>query len=1670
MENVMLSAEKPADPQIGNGVITLETLEEDLSLIPESGRLLSEDSEKEQRGNPPAADAVQYVYLDFDGEETRYRNRELGLDFAVTVKDSGFSEEEKQYIWSELTSKYDDIVFTLDKPANDAVRFSTVFIGKSSDFEEYGAFLGLAETIDAGNQIKDDNAFVFLDRTADLSQVISVTDHELGHILSGEMHEVSIGEIEDYAFYYSHSASLKVVNSFPLEQHYNLSISSSGNYTINVSTQYKSYITVALSYINSTGAHRSPITVNTDNNIYFNIAENRQYEILVMSNSTTPKFLEVPFTITIKDASGGGGGTVVSLPDVQVGSLQLSSTAIKTNDPLNVTFSVKNGSSVQAADVTASVYDGSQLLQSFSLGNLASGGTISKTYTVSAGILSAGSHNITVRVSCQNDSDSSNNSKSATVSVSTALPDLYFNTVYTELAGGLSNQTIFNPEDTIRFHFGVKNKGDAYAPEMKISLKVGNAVRSQISDSGLGKNELLTLGGYFDIPASEIGEGGVYTATWTVNSDNAIAEYSTVNNTATCTITIERDTVPPEAPQVHADITTATNRDVTLYADYSSDSVTRQYSFDCTTWYTYQTGVVVNTNGVVYFRGIDSAGNASKVTAYRVNNIMAMVPEGGAVKIYTNDVLTYTGNRITDGILEAEPLMSCVMQVSSGGEAIRTRVGARGYLHVSNGGMVDSTAVNSSGYLLVSSGGTADSTTVNSGGRMHISSGGTADSTIVNSSGWVYVSSGGTADSTIVNSSGWVYVSSGGTADSTTVNCSGVLKVCRSGTADSITVNPGGMLLVDGGMTNSAMLNSGGIMFIFSGTANSTTVNLGAMLFVSSGGTALQIRENGGDVIVYDDANVTFAPNSFAGLVLNRWQYATVHSGTTANSTTINSGGELHISSGGTADSVIVNSGGGLLVSCGGVIRGSLQLMDDAVVSAYAGAVINFTVDGRTINNGYLINNLSLISGTPNFTITVSGFQSEGTYKLAQGASHISGSFSIGTETIDFGSITVNGSAVSFRRRDYQLIKTDGNLTLRISKNADSILVYSSGRVVRRGDAFVGEKLVNGGSNSMTVFDGGTASGTIINNGGRMDVALWGMAKETVINNGGAVVLSSGALASATTVNSGGGLHVYSGATASRTTVNQSGYLGVGGGATVVSTTVGEIGEVTIWGGGVASQSVIKTWGAMILSSGARADGTIINDKGGLHVYSGAVADHTTVNQGGIFGVGDGAVVNDTDIGVYGELTVWGGGVANRTDIASGGALILLSGAVASGTDIQANGGLHVYSGARADNTLVNQFGYFGVGDGAVVNSTAIGDYGELKVWGGGVANRTDIAAGGALILLSGAQASGTEIQSGGGLHVYSGARASGTTVYQGGFFGVGGGALVVSTTVGEAGEVIVWGGGYALDNVIETWGAMILSSGARADRTDIHVNGGLHIYAGAQADAVTIREGATLGIGSAGKVDTVIEEHGAGMVFYDGAQVSGRIQMGGTVTVNGVLDGSNAVFVFDLTNRTTGDGIIMNSMQLVTNTSFQVSVSSSQQAGWYALAGGAYRTTLTVNVDSAAAGSISVGGSALQVGNNFYSLGLSNGVLSLGISKGSVQNSARLLESPEFWPAESMPALDSFSAAADPLASTVGDWDNGLDPADFNGLTSWDAAAFLSDADIPKLDPGCRTVPGMIA
>ena len=91
---------------------------------------------------------------------------------------------------------------------------------------------------------------------------------------------------------------------------------------------------------------------------------------------------------------------------------------------------------------------------------------------------------------------------------------------------------------------------------------------------------------------------------------------------------------------------------------------------------------------------------------------------------------------------------------------------------------------------------------------------------------------------------------------------------------------------------------SGASATIHSGTtANNTTVNGGGRLEVFSGGTAADVLENGGCVEIAEGAAVTFASNTISGLELAG--SATVHSGTTVNSAMVNSGGGLEVFSGG---------------------------------------------------------------------------------------------------------------------------------------------------------------------------------------------------------------------------------------------------------------------------------------------------------------------------------------------------------------------------------------------------------------------------------------------------------------------------------------------------------------------------------------------------------------------------------------------------------------------------------------------------------------------------------------------------------------------------------------------------------------------------------------------------
>ena len=89
------------------------------------------------------------------------------------------------------------------------------------------------------------------------------------------------------------------------------------------------------------------------------------------------------------------------------------------------------------------------------------------------------------------------------------------------------------------------------------------------------------------------------------------------------------DKVPPAKPTASASTTAPTNQDVTVTADFSEDSVKKEYTLDGgETWQDYEVGgIIIIINGTtVGFRGTDAAGNTSDVTSVVVDNIDRTAP------------------------------------------------------------------------------------------------------------------------------------------------------------------------------------------------------------------------------------------------------------------------------------------------------------------------------------------------------------------------------------------------------------------------------------------------------------------------------------------------------------------------------------------------------------------------------------------------------------------------------------------------------------------------------------------------------------------------------------------------------------------------------------------------------------------------------------------------------------------------------------------------------------------------------------------------------------------------------------------------------------------------------------------------------------------------------------
>ncbi len=369
--------------------------------------------------------AKQIVYLDFDGENTEYNNADLGLNFAVTVKDSGMTEEQKSRILQQLSEQYENtgVVFTLERPAEGA--YSSVFIGQSDDFKPYGNFAGLAETIDLGNKNGNDDAFVMLDASAPLETVIATISHETDHLLGVNSH--GFGSLENYAVI----GALDVAK----KNFYNAKMDS-------YDAQIKYYQGASLyelqKLLKDSGGSLSDYTTTT-------------------TVTTWPD-------LTPYKPDDWDGRIIVSTKK----NTEENASKIYDNQELYVDFAVTNKGDKAASNAESKLYVDGVLVKTISSDSLKAG-YYHYTKDVSIGTLSAGTHTISVVTDPSgkvSESNENNNSCTKTIKVRATYADLAISSFYVRSTASKSSD--------VSCSFVVKNKGNRASSATSVAVYDGS--------------------------------------------------------------------------------------------------------------------------------------------------------------------------------------------------------------------------------------------------------------------------------------------------------------------------------------------------------------------------------------------------------------------------------------------------------------------------------------------------------------------------------------------------------------------------------------------------------------------------------------------------------------------------------------------------------------------------------------------------------------------------------------------------------------------------------------------------------------------------------------------------------------------------------------------------------------------------------------------------------------------------------------------------------------------------------------------------------------------------------------------------------------------------------------------------------------------------------------------
>ncbi len=861
-----------------------------------------------------------------------------------------------------------------------------------------------------------------------------------------------------------------------------------------------------------------------------------------------------------------------------------------------------------------------------------------------------------------------------------------------------------------------------------------------------------------------------------------------------------------------------------------------------------------NLGGGLY---ISSGGTATKI-----------LENGGNVAVYSGATATFIPNVINDLVVSD----SCHITIHSGTTAVNASM-QNASMFVYSGGTATGTVLNW-GLLRVNDG-LAENTVVNSAARIEVSSGGVANNTTVNSGGSVSVYTGASADGVSIASGGLLCMVNGGSATGVAAE-DGVILYVYLATETCLTGTSGGKdISISEGNLNGLEFGSSGTLVVSNYvTATSAVVGPGARMIIDSYGSAADIVENGGNVILNggNPARVTFKENEFKDVVLeDSGTYygttATVHSGTTATNTTIGGSAVMCVYSGGSVNSATVSAitissgssqylrGGSMFVYSGGIADGVIRASELGKVTISSGAVV---ADGlQLIEDG-------------------GGFELDSDVEAAIVSRVIPNEF--GGRTLS-GLVTVHSGTtatdVTFTSGTFHLYS--GGVLNNFTLSDANLVVHSGVELVsavecseyRGGTVTVESGAVVTGISRCNAVINGTVTNAIVGNGQRsyirFDVGSGGkLISATAIQSGG-IFVSSGGLVEDSILEYGWG-RVYSGGSVKNMTLKDGdydisggvfdggqgyGYLSVESG--------GSLKNLTLSGGGLAVRNATAT------------DFTISN--GSLGVYGGTATDFTLTGSASIsFSVDptDGTYISGTimkgetpttiliqdgkvnDLNMRGTIYLENGGTADNITF-SGGNAVISSGCTATNLKfirMESGGGVYVDSYGYLNGAI------FESGTGLTMSYYA--SAANVSALGGGITMvdtcRIDnalIANGGVMSMLAyegdAPVAVGIILSHGIVTSTYHDSYTdvdSTWTEDRGGRLVVYWNAIVSDTTVMEKGEVSIVSNGHASNTTLSSGGFMGVSGYGKASGVTVSSGGILQVGLCGIATDVTVLSG----------------------------------------------------------------------------------------------------------------------------------------------------------------------------------------------------------------------------------